>query len=257
MRRPGVAFILAVIGMCLATIMHGASAASAMLLAPCSATQSVSKTLGEKSVTQLPTGALFYRLESFTTLTAAQSAAGPLGVAAEASGTAWLLTLGPQGGASAGALVVAELGPLTIPSAQEYKLRLQQRVSQPGCEGEIHTHPGAEAWYLLAGEQTVISAAGQVRMVAGEGLVGPAPGSAMQLAYTGTAISDVLTFLVLDGAQPASTPATLPMPGLPATGEGYGAVRSEQRNRTMLLALITLVGSVALRRGFRRGGRRT
>ena len=187
--------------------------------APCSPTQSVSKTLSDKSVGQVPAGALFWRVETFPTLAAAQGAVTPLGSAVEAGGRAWLITLGPHGGATPGATPVAELGPLTIPNAAEYKLRVQQRVSQPGCEGDVHTHPGAEAWYVLAGEQTVVTPAARTRVTAGQGLVGPAPGTPMQLAYAGTGESDVLTFLVLDASQPVSAPAAF-APGMPQTGAG-------------------------------------
>src|SRR3954453_23529886 len=67
--------------------------AAGAALAPCSPAQSASKSLGEKSIASLPAGPLSFRLESFPTLAAAQAVAGPLGVAAEASGKAWLLTL--------------------------------------------------------------------------------------------------------------------------------------------------------------------
>ena len=216
------------------------------LLAPCTPAQSTSKTLGEKPIAQLPTGTLTYRLDTFLTLAAAQAAAGPLGVAAEASGKAWLLTLGPQGGTSTGGTLVTELGPLVIPSATAYTLRLQQRVSQPGCEGDAHTHPGAEAWYLLAGEQTISSNAGQARLVAGQGLVGPAPGTPMQLAYTGTAMTDALTFLILDSAQPASTPATLAPATMPATGGGYGNTNPPHEGVGLLLVILAACGALAL-----------
>jgi hypothetical protein len=183
------------------------------------------------------------------------SAAHPLGVAAETGGKAWLLTFGPQGGSSTGGTRVTELGPLTIPAgAAEYKLRLQQRISQPGYEGDADTHPGAEAWYMLAGEQNVVSSGGTVRLVAGQGLVGPAPGSPMQLTFAGADLSDVLTFLVLDGAQPASTPATIvPGQGPRAGGYASGAAASGAGWVLLLIALPTL-GVLALAR--RRAARR-
>jgi hypothetical protein len=223
------------------------------MLAPCTAAQSASKTLAEKPVGQLPTGALVYRLETFPTIAVAQAAAGPLGVAAEAGSKAWLLTLGPAGGTSAGGATVTELGPLTIPSATTYTLRLQQRVSQPGCEGDAHTHPGAEAWYLLAGEQTIISSTGQARLIAGQGLVGPAPGAPMQLAYTGTAMTDALTFLILDGAQPASTPATITPATMPVTGGGYGNTNPPREGMGLLLVVLAAYGALVL--GWGRGAR--
>ena len=187
--------------------------------APCTAQQSVSKALGEKTVQQLPAGPLSWRLESFATKAAAEAAAGPLGIPFEARGTFWLATVGSGGGASAGGTPVAQIGPVAAPTAASYRVRVQQRVSQPGCEGDIHTHPGAEAWYMLAGEQTVVTPAGQTRIAEGQSLVGPPAGTPMQLVYRGSGESDALTFLLLDAAQPNSSPASFP-PGLPKTGAG-------------------------------------
>jgi mannose-6-phosphate isomerase-like protein (cupin superfamily) len=221
-----------------------ARVSSEVRLAPCTSAQSASKTLGEKSISQLPSGPLTFQLERFPDLTAAQAAAGPLGVAAEAGSAAWLLTLGPVGRSGAGGTRVTELGPLSVPSAAGYTLRLQQRVSQPGCEGDAHTHPGAEAWYLLSGEQTIISASGQSRFVAGQGMVGPAPGAPMQLAYTGSAMTDALTFLILDSGQPASTPATVAPTTMPVAGGGYGERVRAYRQLASALALVLILGGL-------------
>jgi len=58
----------------------------------------VVKSMVEKKVDKLPPGPLFWRVETFATLAQAQAAAGPLGLAAESNGKAWLFTLGPAGG---------------------------------------------------------------------------------------------------------------------------------------------------------------
>src|SRR5262245_66547014 len=72
----------------------------------------VVKSLAEKKITELPAGPLYWRLESFSTLSQAQAAAGPTALAAESGGKAWLFTLGAAGGSSAGGAKVAEVGPL-------------------------------------------------------------------------------------------------------------------------------------------------
>ena len=217
--------------------------------APCTAQQSVSRALGEKTVQQLPAGPLTWRLESFATKAAAEAAAGQFGIPFEARGTFWLATVGPGGGASAGGTSVAQIGPVAAPSAASYRVRVQQRVSQPGCEGDIHTHPGAEAWYMLAGEQTVVTPAGETRIAEGQGLVGPPAGTPMQLVYRGGGESDALTFLLLDAAQPNSTPATFP-PGLPNTGAG--APTPTTWWPVALLGLMSLTTIAASRRLARR-----
>lgn len=218
--------------------------------APCSATQSVSKGLGEKLSQQLPAGPLYWRLETFATKAAADGAAGPHAISFEAGGKAWLATLAARGGATAGGTLVVDIGPLPEVKATEYRLRVQQRVSQPGCEGDIHSHPGAEAWYMLAGEQTVITPGKDQTIIVGQSLVGPPTGTPMQLAYRGKGESDALTFLLLDAAQPNSSPATMPSaspshpthPGLPITGAGG----SQPQFGPTQLALITLVAAIPL-----------
>lgn len=218
---------------------------------PCSATQSVSKGLGEKTTKQLPAGPLYWRLETFAAKAAADGAAGATSISFEAGGKAWLATLAARGGTSAGGTLVAEIGPLTAPQAAEYRLRVQERVSQPGCEGDIHNHPGAEAWYMLAGEQTVITPSGEQRITAGQSLVGPPGGTPMQLAYRGTGESDALTFLLLDAAQPNSTPATFPPPplipgGLPITGGGGSQFRFGPPQAALVALAATLPLAVLL-----------
>jgi quercetin dioxygenase-like cupin family protein len=234
---------------------------------PCTATQSVSKGLGEKTTKQLPAGPLYWRLETFATKAAADGAAGPTAISFEAGGKAWLATLAARGGSTAGGTLVADIGPLPAPQAAEYRLRVQQRVSQPGCEGDIHSHPGAEAWYMLAGEQTVITPGREQRITAGQSLVGPPGGTPMQLAYRGTGESDALTFLLLDAAQPNSTPATLPspspssppLPGPPKTGAGGGQAQFSPAQAALvtLVAMLPLALLLLVRRARQRKASRT
>ena len=95
--------------------------------------------IAEMKVKQLPKGELFWRVESFPTLDAAKTAApayrwnpdtvsydGLPSLSAEVAGKAWLFTLGPKGGSTAGATKVAEIGPVPPLSAPEY-LRNERR----------------------------------------------------------------------------------------------------------------------------------
>jgi hypothetical protein len=88
-------------------------------------------------VKQLPKGELFWHVESFPTLDEAKAAAPPYrwnpdtvsydglpSLTAEVAGKAWLFTLGPKGGATAGGTKVAEIGPVPPLSAPEYLLRV-------------------------------------------------------------------------------------------------------------------------------------
>ena len=73
----------------------------------------------------------------------------------------------------------------------------------------VHTHPGSEAFYVLAGEQTLRTAAGEVRTAAGGMEVGAASGTPLQVASTGATDLRALIMFVVDADQPFSTPATI------------------------------------------------
>jgi mannose-6-phosphate isomerase-like protein (cupin superfamily) len=105
----------------------------------------------EKKLKELPPGLLFWRIETFPTLSQAQAAAEPTALAAEVSGKVWLFTLGPKGGATAGAVKVAEIGPVPPVQAPEYLLRINHASGPPGARTPPHSHPGSEAFYVLKG----------------------------------------------------------------------------------------------------------
>src|SRR6516164_1777322 len=92
--------------------------------------QYIVQPVAEMKVKQLPKGELFWRVESFPTLDEAKAAAPPYrwnpdtvsydglpSLTAEVAGKAWLFTLGPKGGATAGGTKAAEIGPVPPLSA--------------------------------------------------------------------------------------------------------------------------------------------
>jgi quercetin dioxygenase-like cupin family protein len=169
----------------------------------------VIKPLGEKKVAELPAGPLFWRVESFPTLEQARAAAGSLGLAAESGGKAWLFTLGPAGGSSHGGTKVTEIGPVAQFKATQYLLRVNEASGPPGAVTPVHTHPGAEAAYVLAGEQTFRTPNGVHRIGAGQSLAGH-PETAMQVSSSGSVDLRALVMFVVDATKPFSTPAKLP-----------------------------------------------
>jgi mannose-6-phosphate isomerase-like protein (cupin superfamily) len=208
MRRGSAAVAALVFGALFGLVLSPAASAQEAL---------VITTLSEKRVTQLPAGPLFWRVETFPTPAAAQAAAGPYGLVAESAGRIWLLTLGPRGGSSPGGTRVAEVGPLPAVQAPEYLLRINQPSGPRGSETPVHTHPGTEAFYVVAGELSVRSAGGTIRIPAGGTSAGPAGGTPLQVSSTGAAELSGLVMFVVDATQPFSSPATLPT-GLPRTG---------------------------------------
>jgi hypothetical protein len=168
----------------------------------------VIKPLAEIRVTALPAGPLFWRLENFSTLAQAQAAAGPLGLVAQAEDRVWLFTLGAPGRVSAGATKVAELGPIPEVVATQYLLRIQEAIVSPGGGSAVHTHPGSESFYMVAGERSTLTPAGVSRV--SEGAAGPGAGTPQQALNRGSTEMRALVMFVLDAAKPPSSSAQLP-----------------------------------------------
>lgn len=149
-------------------------------------------------------------MESFANLAQAQAAAGPTSLAAEAGGKAWLFTLGPAGGASSGATKLAEIGPLSAPTAPSYLVRVNEASGPPGSVTPIHSHPGSEAVYVLAGEQSFRTPHGIKRVAAGRSEAGHGPDTPMQVSSSGATGLHSFVMFVVDATRPFSTPAKLP-----------------------------------------------
>jgi mannose-6-phosphate isomerase-like protein (cupin superfamily) len=167
----------------------------------------VIKALAEKNVTQLPPGALFWRLETFPTIAQARAAAGEFGLAAESAGKAWLCTLGPAGGSTPGGVKVAEVGPLPRVVAPLYLLRLNEATGPPGSITAVHSHPGSEAFYVLAGQQTIRTAEWLILIGAGQSEAGPGGGTPLQVSSSGETDLHALVMFVVDATKPFSSPA--------------------------------------------------
>jgi quercetin dioxygenase-like cupin family protein len=75
--------------------------------------------------------------------------------ATPSGGKVWLFTLGPAGASSPGGTRVAELGPIPPVAAPQYLLRVNEASGPPGSITRVHTHPGPEVFYVLAGEQSI------------------------------------------------------------------------------------------------------
>lgn len=170
------------------------------------------RVLVEKKVGALPTGRprLYWRVENFPSLAQAQAAAGPWGLAVESEGKAWLFTLAAKGGSSAGGTRVVEAGPLPPVSAPEYLLRINQPSGPLGSTTIVHTHPGTEAFYVLAGEICVQTPRGMIRIPAGRFDVGAEAYTPTQVSSCGSTDLRAFVMFVVDATLPFSTPATFP-----------------------------------------------
>jgi hypothetical protein len=165
------------------------------------------KPVVEKKLKELPAGPLYWRLENFPTLVQAQAATGPASLAAEVAGEVWLFTLGPKGGTTPGASKVAEIGPVPPITAPEFLLRINRAGGPPGAKTPVHTHPGSEAFYVLAGRLGQKTPHGVAYANAGQSMNGHGPGTAMEVFSAGTTGLDQLVMFVVDATRPFSSPA--------------------------------------------------
>ncbi len=186
--------------------------AGALVLAFASVAQPalVIRPLAERKVAELPPGELFWRIENFSSKEAAQAASGAWSLVAEAAGKVWLFTLGSAGGSSPGGTRVSEVGPITRVTAPQYLLRINEASGPSGSVTPVHSHPGSEAFYVLAGEQSVRGSHGTVVVKAGKPEAGHGAAMAMQVSSSGSSELESLVMFVVDATQPFSTPASLP-----------------------------------------------
>jgi quercetin dioxygenase-like cupin family protein len=183
----------------------------------------VVKPVAEKKVKQLPAGPLYWRVENFPTLAQAQAAIGPdrwnpntvnydvaTSLAAEVAGKVWLLTLGPKGGSTPGGTKVAEIGPVPSITAPEYLLRINYGSGPPGAKTPVHTHPGSEAFYVVAGRLGQRTSHGVNHVEAGHTMNGHPADTVMEVFNSGTTELTALIMFVVDATKPFSSPAKFP-----------------------------------------------
>jgi hypothetical protein len=184
--------------------------AMGVLLSPSSAAAQQAffvKPVAEKKLKQLPAGPLYWRVETFPTLALAQAAAAETSLAAEVSGKVWLFTLGPKGGSTPGASKVVEIGPVPAIGAPEYLLRINHAGGPPQSKTPVHTHPGSEAFYVLAGRLGQKTPHGVSYAEAGQAMNGHGADMAMEVFSAGTTDLDQLVMFVVDATRPFSSPA--------------------------------------------------
>jgi quercetin dioxygenase-like cupin family protein len=171
----------------------------------------VIKPLAQKKVQALPAEPLYWHIENFPALSQAQAAAGDTGLAVESGGKVWLFRLGSKGmPVAAGGTRVTEVGPIPRITATEYLLRINEASGPPGSITSQHSHPGSEAFYVVAGEQSIRSPHGVMRVRPGQSETGHGADVAMQVSSSGDGDLLALVMFVVDSNRPFSVPAKLP-----------------------------------------------
>jgi hypothetical protein len=184
--------------------------------------QYVVKPVAQRKIKQLPTGPLYWRVENFPTLADANAAVGPDGwnpasvryetttsLIAEVAGKIWVVTLGPKDASTPGGSKVAEIGPVLAITAPEYLLRLNYGSGPPEAETPVHSHPGSEAFYVVAGRLGQRTPHGVDYVEAGQTMNGHPADMPMQVFNAGTTDLSALIMFVVDASKPFSVPAKL------------------------------------------------
>jgi quercetin dioxygenase-like cupin family protein len=143
---------------------------------------------------------VYWHLHAFPIRKAAEAAKSATGLVVEEDGRAWLSEFGPRNIAPPGGESIAIVGPLQLPAAKSYAAVLSYAVMRPGDSSRVHTHPGPEGWFVLAGEQCLETPAGANKAQAGGTATVP-PNTPMELNVTGTTVRRAFALVIHDSAQ--------------------------------------------------------
>jgi quercetin dioxygenase-like cupin family protein len=149
---------------------------------------------------------VYWHLRAFPNRKAADAAKSPNGIVVEEDGRVWLSEFGVRNSAPQGGESVAVVGPLQLPPAKSYAAVLSYAVMRPGDNSRVHTHPGPEGWYVLAGEQCLETPAGANRARAGKTATVRA-NTPMELNVTGSTLRRAFALVIHDSAQPRGIPS--------------------------------------------------
>ena len=176
--------------------------------------------VAQKKIKELPAGPLYWRVETFPSLSDAKAAVGPDGwnpasvryetttsLIAEVAGKVWVVTLGAKGASTPGGTKVAEIGPLPPVAASEYLLRLNYGSGPAGSKTPVHSHPGSESFYIISGRLGQKSTDGVSYAEGSHTMTGHAAGTAMEVFNAGKTDVSALIVFVVDASKPFSVPA--------------------------------------------------
>ncbi len=149
---------------------------------------------------------VYWHLREFPSRKAAEGAKSATGIVVEEDGRVWLSEFGPRNTAPLGSEAIAVVGPLQLRAAKSYAAVLSYAVMRPGDNSRVHTHPGPEGWYVLAGEQCLETPAGAARAGAGETMTVPS-NTPMELNVTGKTLRRAFALVIHDSAQARGKPS--------------------------------------------------
>ena len=136
----------------------------------------------------------YWHLSKFPNRAAAETVKTPSGLIVQEEGKVWLSEFGPKDAPSRGG------GPLELPLAKSYDAEIAYAIMRPGDRSRVHTHPGPEAWYVIAGSQCLDTPEGATKAGAGQTMF-VKHSVPMELSITGTEVRRSLTLVIHDSAK--------------------------------------------------------
>jgi quercetin dioxygenase-like cupin family protein len=149
---------------------------------------------------------VYWHLRAFPSRQAAEAAKSATGIVVEEDGRVWLSEFGDRNSGPRAGESIAVVGPLQLPAAKSYSAVLSYAVMRPGDSSRVHTHPGPEGWYVLAGEQCLETPAGANRARAG-GTMSVLSNTPMELNVTGKTLRRAFALVIHDSAQDRGIPS--------------------------------------------------
>jgi quercetin dioxygenase-like cupin family protein len=149
---------------------------------------------------QFPSRHVYWHIRTYANRVAADAAKSATGIVVEEDGQVWLSEFGSRDLIIKGGQAVAIVGPLQLPSAKSFTAVLSYAVMRPGDQSRVHTHPGPEGWYMIAGEQCLETPSGANRAKAG-GTMTVSANVPMQLSITGSEVRKSLVLVIHDSSQ--------------------------------------------------------
>jgi quercetin dioxygenase-like cupin family protein len=162
--------------------------------------------VGRATGLHFATSSVYWHLRSFPNRKAAEAAKSAGGIVVEEDGRVWLSEFGARHAAPRGGHAIAVVGPMQLAKAASYTAILSYAVMRPGDKSRVHTHPGPEGWYVLAGEQCLETPNGAAKARAG-GTTTVGPNIPMQLNVTGTVLRRAFALVIHDATQQRGVPS--------------------------------------------------
>ena len=162
--------------------------------------------IATESGLQFPQPEVYWHIRTFANRPAAEAARSATGIVVEEDGRVWLSEFGARNIVVKGGHPVAVVGPLKLLPAKSYTAVLSFAAMRPGDRSRVHTHPGPEGWYMIAGEQCLETPAGANRAKTGGTMTVP-PSVPMELSVTGTVLRKSLVLVIHDSSQLRGVPS--------------------------------------------------